>query len=57
MEDPTVIQQILDYLEQRTQSSQPVPHLARAPPRDSGLDWTFSHPHGTDASRPVYRAS
>ena len=38
IEDPTVIQQILEHLEHRAESSRTLPHPVRAPPRDKGLD-------------------
>jgi len=38
IEDQAVIKQILDHLENRVESSQPLPHPARAQPQDTGLD-------------------
>ncbi len=38
IEDPVVIKQILDHLENRTKSPQPVSHPVRAPPAHPELD-------------------
>lgn len=38
IEDPVVIQMILDHLENRTNSPQPTSHPIRVPPAHPGLD-------------------
>jgi len=41
IEDPVVIRKILDHLEQRAQSSQPLPHPACGPPLAPSPDRSY----------------